>query len=214
MWPTPAAAAGAVVRCCRRLWAAGLIAGADGNVSVRVAADRVLVTPAGMLKADLRTADLVEVDLDGRAISGTRRASSELDLHLALYQHDPACRAIVHAHPPFATAHAVTGVPLEADALPELLLLLGRSIPIAPFAVPGTRAVGASVVPYAATHRAVLLANHGAVTWGGDLRIAQIRMESLEHGARILSAARALGEIRRLPTDVVNVLDPRDRRMT
>ena len=180
---------------------------------MRTDAERILVTPAGQLKAELTPDDLVEVDLSGRRLSGDRRPSSELDLHLCIFQHDPACRAVVHAHPPAATAHAVAGVPIEADALPELLLLLGRSVPMAPFAVPGTPAVGASVVPFVATHRAVLLANHGAVTWGSDLQIAQIRMESLEHGARILAAARALGEVRRLPADIVDQLDPKDRRL-
>lgn len=119
---------------------------------------------------------------------------------------------MVHAHPPFATAHALTGRPIEAAVLPELLLLLGRSVPIAPFAVPGTPAVGQSVQPYIAGHHAVLLANHGAVTWGADLAIAQIRMESLEHGARILAAARSLGELRPLPPEVVDRLDPMERK--
>ncbi len=205
-------AARAIVRCCRRLWQAGLIGGADGNVSVRLGPDRILVTPSGLLKADLSPDDLVEVDLAGRHRRGRRRATSELDLHLCIFRHDPGCNAVVHAHPPFATAHAVSGVPIEAEALPELLLLLGRSVPIAPFAVPGTPAVGESVVPFVPGHRAALLANHGAVTWGADLAIAQIRMESLEHGARILAAARALGPIRPLPAEAVDRLDPQGRR--
>lgn len=154
----------------------------------------------------------MEVSLAGAHLRGDRRATSELDLHLCIFRHDPACNAVVHAHPPQATAHAVAGVPIEAAALPELLLLLGSGIPIAPFAVPGTPEVGQSVVPFVPGHHAVLLANHGAVTWGVDLASAQIRMESLEHGARILAGARALGGVRLLPDEAVCRLDPTGRR--
>lgn len=120
--PTRAAVAGQIVRCCRRLWEAGLIAGADGNVSVRLDPDRLLVTPSGMLKRDIAAADLVEVDLAGRGLRGSRRASSELDLHLRVYRARPDCGAVVHAHPPTATAYAVAGEPIPADVLPELIL--------------------------------------------------------------------------------------------
>lgn len=201
-----------IVRCCRRLWEAGLIAGADGNVSVRIRPDRILVTPRGMLKSDLSPSDLVEVDTAGRARRGTRAPTTELDLHLAIYGADPEVGAVVHAHPPFVTAHAVAGRSLECDALPELLVLMGRQVPLVPFEVPGTPAVGRSVAPLVLGHRAALLANHGAVTWGPDLRLAQIRMESLEHSAHILTVARTLGKVRRLPRRIVDRLDPRTGR--
>lgn len=201
-------AAREIVRCCRRLWECGLIAGADGNVSVRLGPDRVLVTPRGFLKCDLSASDLVEVSLTGRHLRGREAATTELDLHLTLYRRAVDCTAVVHAHPPTATGYSVAGRELEADALPELLLLVGRRVPTIPFAVPGTPEVGRLVAPLVPKHRAVLLANHGAVTWGNSLRIAQIRMESLEHAARILAAARALGRVRRLPRAAVERLDP------
>jgi L-fuculose-phosphate aldolase len=203
-----ATAARQIVRCCRRLWEAGLIAGADGNVSVRLSPDRLLVTPSGLLKCDLTGADLVEVDLGGARRRGSRRASSELDLHLRVYRRRPECGAVVHAHPPMATAFAVAGEGLPDGVLPELILYLG-SVPLVPYAMTGTPALGDAVEPFLERHVAVLLANHGAVAWGADLTAAQIRMESLEHSARILFAARALGRITRLTPEQVSALDQR-----
>jgi L-fuculose-phosphate aldolase len=206
--PARATAARQIVRCCRRLWDAGLIAGADGNVSVRLAPGRLLVTPSGLLKCDLASGDLVEVDLGGGRRRGSRRASSELDLHLRVYRRRPDCGAVVHAHPPAATAFAVAGQALPDDVLPELILYLG-SVPLVPYATTGTAALGDAVEPFLDGRVAVLLANHGAVTWGADLTTAQIRMESLEHSARILLAARALGQITRLTPEQVSALDQR-----
>lgn len=203
-----------IVRCCRRLWEAGLIAGADGNVSVRIGRDRLLVTPRGLHKAELTARDLVEVSLSGSHRSGSRRATTELDLHLRAYRRHGDCGAVVHAHPPVATAFAVAGEPMPADVLPELILYLG-DVPVAPYATTGTPALGDVVEPLLARHVAVLLANHGAVTWGPDLATARIRMESLEHSARILLAARLLGRTTRLSPDQIDALDrlrgkPRD----
>lgn len=203
-----------IVRCCRRLWEAGLIAGADGNVSVRLGRDRLLVTPRGLHKAELTARDLVEVSLSGSHRHGSRRATTELDLHLRAYRRHGDCGAVVHAHPPVATAFAVAGEPMPADVLPELILYLG-DVPVAPYATTGTPALGDVVEPLLARHVAVLLANHGAVTWGPDLATARIRMESLEHSARILLAARLLGRTTRLSPDQIDALDrlrgkPRD----
>jgi L-fuculose-phosphate aldolase len=194
-----------LVRCCRGLWEAGLIAGADGNVSVRLADDRVLVTPRGRLKCELEPADIVEVDLDGRHRDGCREATTELDLHLRVYRRRPDCGAVVHAHPPSATAFAVAGEPIPEDVLPEITLLMG-DVPVAPYALTGTPALGDAVEPYLADREAVLLANHGALTWGRDLTQARIRMESLEHGARILLAARGLGRAVRLTREQIDAL--------
>ena len=203
-----------IVRCCRRLWEAGLIAGADGNVSVRLGRDRLLVTPRGLHKAELTARDLVEVSLSGSHRRGSRRATTELDLHLRAYRRHGDCGAVVHAHPPVATAFAVAGEPMPADVLPELIRYLG-DVPVAPYATTGTPALGDVVEPLLARHVAVLLANHGAVTWGPDLATARIRMESLEHSARILLAARLLGRTTRLSPDQIDALDrlrgkPRD----
>jgi L-fuculose-phosphate aldolase len=195
-----------IVRCCRRLWEAGLIAGADGNVSVKLGPDRLLVTPTGVPKSDLRGEDLVEVDLGGRRRRGCRDATTELDLHLRVYRRREDCGAVVHAHPPTATGFAVAGQGLPGDVLPEIVLLMGE-VPCVPYAATGTPALGDAVEPYLSRHVALLLANHGALTWGRDLTQARIRMESLEHGARILLAARALGAVNRLTRDQIVVLE-------
>lgn len=177
----------------------------DGNVSVRLDSDRILVTPRGLPKADLTAQDLVMVDPAGTPLGGFRKATSELDLHLRIYQERPDVGAVVHAHPPVATGFAVSGEGLPGDVLPELVLLLGE-VPLVPYATPGTPAVGAAVAPFARTHEGVLLANHGAVTWADDLQMARIRMESLEHAARILLAARSVGQPHQLTPDQVQAL--------
>lgn len=198
-------AARAIVRCGRRLWEAGLIAGADGNISVRLDARRVLVTPRGLPKADLRPGDLVTVNLAGERVAGYHLPTSELDLHLRIYRSRPETGAVVHAHPPVATGLAVAGESLPGDVLPEVILLFGE-VPLVPYATPGTPALGDLVETYVHGHDGLLLANHGAVCWGSDLRIAQIRMESLEHAARILLAARAAGRVGRLSPAQVHEL--------
>ena len=195
-----------IVRCCRGLWDAGLIAGADGNVSVRIAPDRLLVTPRGLLKCELRPEDLVEVDLKGIQRKGSRQATTELDLHLRAYRQRGECGAVVHAHPPTATAFAVAGEGLPGDVLPEIALLMGE-VPCVPYATTGTPALGDAAEPFLGRHVALLLANHGALTWGKDLTQARIRMESLEHAARILLAARALGRVSRLTREQIDALE-------
>ncbi|MEX2157205.1 MAG: class II aldolase/adducin family protein [Gemmatimonadales bacterium] len=190
--------AGAVARrmalCCRQLAAGGLIAGRDGNLSVRIGADRVLVTPSACIKALVTAADMVEVNLAGRPRRrGRRKPTSELDLHLRILNHRPDVHAIVHAHPPTATGFAVAGEEIPANLLPELIFVVGR-VPIVPYGTPGTPELGDRVVPYLEGHDALLLANHGAVTMGSTLDQAWIRMETLEHAARIVAAARTVGK--------------------
>jgi L-fuculose-phosphate aldolase len=203
-------AAEAIVRTARRLWQAGLLAGVDGNLSVRLDAGRVLVTPSGCPKADLRPRDLVLVDREGAVLGGFRQATSELDLHLRIYRHCPEAGAVVHAHPPTATGLGLAGEGLPADLLPEVTLQLG-DVPLVPYATPGTPALGEMVEPYLAGRSGLLLANHGAVTWGPDLDAARVRMESLEHAAKILLAARAAGRVNRLTAGQVRALKDPER---
>ncbi|MGZ8413916.1 MAG: class II aldolase/adducin family protein [Gemmatirosa sp.] len=189
-----AAARAGIVRVCRRLWERGLIAGPDGNVSVRIAEDRLLVTPAGASKVDVTEDDLVEVDLAGRRVGGSRDATSELAMHLALYAARSDVRAIVHAHPPTATGFAVAGETLPDGVLPELICQMG-AVALVPYFTPGTPAAATALAPYLSGHDAFLLANHGATTVGATLDAAHRRMESLEHAARILLAARLVGRV-------------------
>ncbi|HEX6059554.1 MAG TPA: class II aldolase/adducin family protein [Gemmatimonadaceae bacterium] len=191
-----------IVEVCRRLWERGLIAGPDGNVSVRAAGGRVLVTPSGLSKVDVRPADIVELSLDGvprpgRRARAARRASSEVGLHLRIYARRDDVHAVVHAHPPTATGFAVAGEDFMAPVLPEIILQCG-GVPLVPYATPGTAAVADGVEPFLDRHDVFLMANHGATTVGASLRIAHQRMESLEHVARILLTARLLGRVRPL----------------
>jgi L-fuculose-phosphate aldolase len=191
-----AAAARRMALCCRQLAARGLIAGRDGNLSVRLGPEHVLVTPSGYIKALVTAADMVEVDLAGKPRTrSSRKPTSELDLHLRILRSRPDVQAIVHAHPPAATGFAVAGEEIPGNLLPELIFVVGR-VPLVPFGMPGTPELGDRVVPYleGKRHNALLLANHGAVTMGSTLDEAWIRMETLEHAARIIWFARSIGE--------------------
>jgi L-fuculose-phosphate aldolase len=181
-----------IVHVCRRLYERGLIAGGEGNVSARLADGTILVTPAGASKIDVAEEDLVVVDAAGAPVAGSGRASSELGMHLRIYERRSDVNAVVHAHPPFATAFAVSGLDLMAPVLPEVLMFLG-GVPLAPYATPGSPALADSIEPFLQLHDAILMANHGATTFGSALSIAHQRMETLEHAAQILYSARALG---------------------
>lgn len=199
---TAHAVARRMAQCCRRLAAQGLIAGQDGNLSVRLGPDRVLVTPRGLIKALVRPADMVEVDMRGRRRGGRRNPTSELDLHLRILARRPDVGAVVHAHPPVATGYAVAGQRLQIFVLPELILQCGE-VPLVPYGTPGTPELADRLEPHLAGHDAWLLANHGAVTVGATLDAAWIRMESLEHAARIMFVAQGLGRVNELGTEAV-----------
>jgi L-fuculose-phosphate aldolase len=204
-------AADDIVRVCRRLYERGLVAGSDGNVSVRINADEILVTPSGMSKADVTPGDLVVVDGEGNVRDGERRPSSELRMHLRIYAKRPDVNAVVHAHPPTATGFAVAGESFVAPVLPEVILQM-REVPLVPYATPGTDALADLFEPLLPDHDAFLMANHGATTIGATLDAAHQRMESLEHAARILLAARALGRVNELSAADVEALDSHPSR--
>jgi L-fuculose-phosphate aldolase len=194
-----------IVAVCCRLYDRGLIAGQDGNVSVRLPSGHILVTPTGVSKVDVTAGSLVELTPDGEAVTRGRAASSEVEMHLRIYRVRPDVRAVVHAHPPVATAFGLVGRDFMDAVLPEVIFHLGR-VPLVPFAMPGTPALGDAMAPFLADHDAFLLASHGATTVGPSLRLAHHRMENLEHAARILHAASMLGPVARLKDDDVAAL--------
>ncbi len=194
-----------IVRVCHRLAARGLIAGPDGNVSARLGKGWLLVTPAGMSKGEVADADLVVVDPEGQLVSGNHPASSEVRMHIRIYRRRSDVNAVVHAHPPTATAFGVAGEDFMAPVLPELLLQMG-GVPLVPYAMPGGEALADQFEPFLPDHDAFLMANHGATTVGPSLAIAHQRMESLEHAARILLAARQLGRVNALSPDQAQTL--------
>jgi L-fuculose-phosphate aldolase len=205
--PGPLAVRRAICQVCRRLYDRGLIAGRDGTVSVRIAPDRILATPAGISKADVTPDDLVEVSLaDGGRRRGTRPVSTEIAVLLRAYRRRLDVMAVVHAHPPVATGFAAAGQSLPANALPEIILQMG-TVALVPYDTPGTEALADRFEPFLAGHDAFLMASHGALTLGATLEMAHQRMESVEHAARILLAARLLGGVMELtPAQVDRLL--------
>jgi L-fuculose-phosphate aldolase len=200
-----------LVAICRRLHERGLIGAGEGNVSCRLGSDRLLVTPSGLSKGHLKPADLVVVDLAGRRRKGTRRASSELLMHLAAYAARPGVSAVVHAHPLAAVALTVAGLPAPNHLLPEASVVLGE-VAVAPFATPGTAELPAALAPLLPGHDVLLLERHGALALGATLEQAFDRMETLERVARVALLARLLGRCEPLsPAAVAAVLEAAGR---
>ncbi|MFQ5701051.1 MAG: class II aldolase/adducin family protein [Acidobacteriota bacterium] len=190
-----------IVEIGRRLYAKGFIAAADGNVSVRMDEDRILMTPSGRNKGRLSPEDLIVTDARGRKLYGRLEPSSELPMHLAMYEARPDVQAVVHAHPPHSSGFAVAGLPMDQPLLSEVVLTLG-TVPLAEYATPTTPELAEAVRPLA-DHDAILLANHGALTVGGDVYEAYDRMETLEHSAHVYIVARTLGSERPLSREHV-----------
>ncbi len=168
------------------------IVACEGNLSVRLDDERVLTTPTCMNKGMLTPDDLVIIDLEGRHVTGARKASSELAMHLLFYRMRPDVHAICHAHPATATGFAVAGRALDQALLPEVIVGMGQ-IPLVKYGTPGTPELSAAIEPYVPHYDALLLANHGAVTCGPDLITAFFRMETIEHFAKITLAAEMAG---------------------
>jgi L-fuculose-phosphate aldolase len=195
-----------IVEVGRRLYARGYTASNDGNVSVRLDASRLLMTPTSVCKGFMTVEMMCITDLDGKKIAGERNPSSEMQMHLEVYRQRPEVQAVVHAHPPIATGFAVAGIPLDRAVLAEVVTTLG-SVPIAEYATPSTRELPEAVRKYVKAHDGMLLANHGALTLGADLFAAYYKMETIEHFAKISLVARMLGGERLLSRDEVTRLE-------
>jgi L-fuculose-phosphate aldolase len=194
-----------IVEVGRRLYARGYTASNDGNISVRLGAERLLMTPKSVCKGFMTPDMMCITDLDGRKLQGDRDPSSEMLMHLEVYRQRPDVTAVVHAHPPTATGFAVAGIPLDRAVLAEVLTTLG-SIPIAEYATPSTRELPEAVRRYIKAHDGMLLANHGALTVGADLYSAYYKMETIEHFAKISLVARLLGREHLISREEVNRL--------
>jgi L-fuculose-phosphate aldolase len=181
----------------RMLHAQGFVAATDGNLSVRMDNDRVMITPTGVSKGMMHPDEMVVVDLQGEKLSGPRPPSSEIAMHLTIYRMRPEIAAVVHAHPCTATAFASAGIALDEPLCSEVVITLG-AVPLAPYATTGTKELSDSLRPFIPVHNAILMANHGVVAYGASLRQAYLRMEAVEHYAKIVLAARQLGCARAL----------------
>ena len=189
----------------------GFVGATDGNISVRLGHDRVLVTPSGVSKGLLKPDFLLVADLEGHIIfsasDGERwlHPSSEFPLHLQAYRQRPDVRAVVHAHPPIAIACSIAGISLETPVIPEVVVTLG-GIPTTPYATPGTQEGAAVIRDYIQSYDAMILDHHGVVTVGETAMSAYLKLEKVEHAAEIILAAAQLGSITPLPPDQVDKL--------
>jgi L-fuculose-phosphate aldolase len=183
----------------------GFVASTDGNLSVRLGTDRILTTPTCMSKGMMAPEDLVVTDLEGRCVSGTRKASSEIAMHLLIYRLRSDVNSICHAHPPMATGFAAAGIALDKPILCELVIGLGQ-VPLARYGTPGTPELSDAIAPYVPEHDAILMANHGVVTCGPDLLTAFLRMETTEHFAHVALVTELLGKQKLLSTAEVEKL--------
>ena len=181
-----------IVRYGRMLHERGFVAATDGNLSVRLGENRILSTPTCMSKGGMQPSDLVIVDMQGRVLSGKRKVSSEIGMHLLIYRLRPDVRGIVHAHPPTATGFAAAGVALNQPLVCEVVIGLG-SIPLAKYGTPGTAELTDALEPLVPGFDAILMSNHGVVTYGADLEQAYMKMETVEHFARIALVTHQLG---------------------
>lgn len=175
----------AIVEIGKRMFIKGFVASNDGNISIRVGSNAIWTTPTGVSKGYMTPDMMVKIDMDGKVLAGRCKPSSEIKMHLRVYNENQDVMAVTHAHPPVATSFAIAGISLDKAILPEAVVNLG-SVPIAHYATPGSTDVPDSVAPFCKSYNAVLLANHGALSWGKDVFEAYYRLESLEYYATIL----------------------------
>lgn len=181
-----------MVKIGRRMYERGYVASNDGNISVRFAEDKILITPSGVSKGFMKPDEMVLVNLEGKVLSGTSNPSSELEMHLKIYEKRPCVQSICHAHPVYATAFSAAGRELDSCLLSEMVFSLGK-VPLVGYGTPGTEDIFKDLLPILSDYDAFLLANHGVVTVGQTLLAAYHKLETVEHGAKITYLAEQLG---------------------
>jgi len=181
-----------IVKLGRLLHTKGFVAAMDGNISARVNGGMILATPTCISKGMMEPEDLVLVDLNGRKIEGRREVSSEIQMHALIYRMRPEIRGVVHAHPPTATGFAAAGLALDRALVSEIIVALG-SVPLANYGTPGTPELLEALEPFIPDNQAILMANHGVVTYAEDVLHAYMHMETVEHFAKISLVAHVLG---------------------
>ncbi|MCK5883387.1 MAG: class II aldolase/adducin family protein [Bacteriovoracaceae bacterium] len=195
-----------IISVGKKLYDKNMLAAADGNISVKISEDRILMTPSGLPKGFLSPSDIAVVTLNGDIISG--RPSSEMLMHLEVFKQCSNAVVVIHAHPPVAVAWTVAEPNLSElpnRAISEMILAMG-SLPIVPFARPGTQDMGDNLIPYLPKHRSLILARHGALSWGESFQEALNGMERIEHAATMLYHAKMIGGITSLPDEEIEFL--------
>ena len=189
----------------KRIYTNGFVAANDGNITVKLSDKEYLTTPTGISKGYLTPEMIVKVNDKGETLEGAYKPSSEVKVHLKVYERRPDVGAVVHAHPPYATTFAVTHLPLDSYILPEAVFALG-AVPIVPYAQPSTQELADGLIPYLADYDAYILENHGTVTVGTDLVKAYYKTETLEYNAKITYLSRLLGKWNELPKEEIQKL--------
>jgi len=197
----------AIVECGRVCYERRLMTSNDGNISARLDQERLLITPSGFSKGRMQPEDILVIGLEGEllASTGNSRPSSETPMHLEVYRQRPQVRAVIHAHPLFATALTVAGLEFPNDILPEGLLTLGE-VPTTAYATPSSPEDAESIRPFIRHHDALLLRQHGSLTVGRNLEEALIHLERLEHVAEVFWHAKMLGRVETLPAEARRAL--------
>jgi L-fuculose-phosphate aldolase len=182
-----------IIRIGRKLWERQYVDGNGGNISCRIGTDYILCTPTMISKGDMIASDICLSDLEGRIVAGNRLRTSELLLHLEIYRANPRARAIVHCHPPYATAFSLTGTPPPSGLISEYEMFIGPAA-LARFETPGTKAFAETVLPFVQNHNTILLANHGVVCWSDTVTHAEWLVEILESYCKTCVIATQIGK--------------------
>ncbi len=183
---------------CGKVYKKEFVAATDGNLSIKLDDSKILITPTGKCKGDIQPEDLILVDMKGRVIEGTSKPSTEIKIHLLVYENRPEVNAVVHCHPPYATAFAAIGEGFTRPIFPEVILSIGK-VPLCKYGTPSTEEVTESLKDHIDYAWALLLENHGAVTFGKDIFDAYYKMEKLEHTAKVLAIAKSIGREKSIP---------------
>lgn len=186
-----------LVEICHKVYLNGFVSAYDGNISCRTSNNTILITRSGICKGDVTEKDIVEIDLNGKVLSGKHKISTEHKIHLYAYKKRSEINAVVHCHPVYATAFALLGEGMDKHYLPEVFLTIGK-VPLCNYATPSTDQVPKSLEPFINYSWAMFLQNHGAVTLGKSLDDAYFKMEKLEHAAKIILLAKSIGKPREL----------------
>jgi len=194
-----------IERFCHLIYEKQFVAAQDGNISARLPDGSIMCTPTRCNKGFVKAEDMIVIDSKGNKLRGERKASSEIAMHLLIYDLRPDVKAVVHAHPAHATAYAAAGIPLNKALISEVVLSLG-CVPLTQYGTPGTPELTDALKPYIPNFDALLLANHGVVTYGTDLEDAFNRMDTVEHFAKISVYTRILGQERLLTSEDVEKL--------
>jgi L-fuculose-phosphate aldolase len=200
-----------MVEVGRMMYEMNLVVATDGNISIRMDEDRILMTPSGVSKGHMKPGEMIVTDRKGVKISGEKDPSSEIRLHLAVYEKRPDVMAVVHGHPPVATAFTIAGMSLAQCVIPEVVFTLG-SIPTSAYATPTSEEGPKVIQELIEKHDAIILDRHGAVTVGADVFDAYRKLEKVEHCAEVTLAARQLGQVKTLtPDEVKRLMDVREK---